>query len=178
MKCHTQMARVPVSSSRSRGVVAVSGQVSLVMTHAGRYYDVAVADLEYETVPLVNPDAPPSRAVILERFRFPYARIAVSVDAFDEETYSLVCLPVPFRPGFQLLPCKIRPELSHGASSCATKHVQRLRRRYRPEARGSCSSFFRCRSLSSPAGFLQDLQANRRGCEPQKGCLYAQSVGE
>ena len=34
MKCHTQMARVPVSSSRSRGVVAVSGLVSLVMTHA------------------------------------------------------------------------------------------------------------------------------------------------
>jgi hypothetical protein len=50
-------------------------------------------------------------------FKFPYARIAVSVDAFDEETYSLVCLPVPFRPGFQLLPCKIRPELSHGSSS-------------------------------------------------------------
>ena len=36
----------------------VSAQVSLVMTHAGRYYDVAVADLEYETVSLVNPEAP------------------------------------------------------------------------------------------------------------------------
>ena len=64
------------------------------MAHAGCNDDYAVGNLEYEAVLPVNADAPPSRAVVLERFSLADAAVAVAVDALDELAYLAVCLLV------------------------------------------------------------------------------------
>ena len=63
-----------------------------VMAHARRDDNLSILYLEHEPVEVVDANAPPSCAVVLEGLGLADARVAVAVYAFDELAYLSICL--------------------------------------------------------------------------------------
>ena len=83
------------------------------MPSAGIDFKHSVDESEYYSVSFVDADTPPACKVAFERFRLPYAIVAVAVNAFEKVVYSLESLLVAALPVRIFLPCPVVLELLH-----------------------------------------------------------------